>query len=174
MKKINMSQGNNLTFCIITLSDRASKGEYQDLSGPAIADQLKVFFADKNYDIKIEKHLIPDNPDMLRDLLLRAKNESLNVVFTTGGTGIGPRDFTPDVAKGLFDKEIPGVMEMIRVKYGMVKPNALVSRSVAGTMGNTLVYTLPGSLRAVVEYCSEILPTIMHSIKMLAGIDDHS
>lgn len=169
-----MSLSNNISFWIITLSDRASRGEYEDLSGPAIANQLEVYFNDKDMRISIIKHLIPDDPDMLRELLLKAKEESINVVFTTGGTGIGPRDFTPDVAKSLFDKEIPGIMELIRVKFGMVKPNALVSRSVAGTMGNTLVYTLPGSLRAVAEYCSEILPTILHSIRMLLGIDDHS
>ena len=169
-----MIQDNNLSFWIITLSDRASRGEYEDLSGPGIENQLKTFLKDMDYQTDIKKHLIPDDPDLLKALLKEAKSLGVNVIFTTGGTGIGPRDFTPDVVKGLLDKEIPGIMEMIRVKYGMVKPSALVSRGVAGTMGNTLVYTLPGSLRAVAEYCSEILPTILHSLKMIHGIDDHN
>lgn len=163
-----------LLFRIITLSDRASKGEYEDLSGPGIEKMLKSFFKDKGHEIEIQKDLIPDDPELLTKLLIEARNSAVHVIFTTGGTGIGPRDFTPDVAKKLIDKEIPGIMEMIRVKYGMIKPNALVSRSVAGTIGNSLVYTLPGSLKAVTEYCSEILPTIMHSLKMIYGVDDHS
>jgi len=169
-----MDWSNNISFWIITLSDRASKGEYEDLSGPGIADQLNTFFKNSDSTIEISKHLIPDDPKLLEKLLFEAKEAEIDVIFTTGGTGIGPRDFTPDVVKMLLDKEIPGVMEMIRVKYGMVKPNALVSRGVAGTLGKSLIYTLPGSLRAVAEYCSEILPTIKHSLKMLKGIDDHS
>lgn len=169
-----MNQINKISVWIITLSDRASRGEYEDLSGPAIRDLVNGFFSDKGVYSDFVTHLIPDDPGQLKNLLGKAREENIDVVFTTGGTGIGPRDFTPDVVKTLIDKEIPGVMEMIRVKYGMVKPNALVSRGVAGTMGSSLIYTLPGSLRAVAEYCSEILPTILHSIKMVKGIDDHS
>ena len=163
-----------ISFWIITLSDRASRGEYEDLSGPAIEDLVRTYFKDKDFHVDIRKHLIPDDPDLLEKLIIEARDSEINVVFTTGGTGIGPRDFTPDVAKRMLEKEIPGIMEMIRVKYGMLKPNALVSRSVAGTIGKSLVYTLPGSLRAVTEYCSEILPTILHSVKMIYGVDDHS
>ncbi len=165
---------NKLVFWVITLSDRASRGEYEDLSGPGIEKQLKTFFKNIEFELEIIKHLIPDDPVLLEKLLLEARGSGVNAIFTTGGTGIGPRDYTPDVVKGLIDKEIPGVMEMIRVKYGMVKPNALISRGVAGTLGKSLVYTLPGSLRAVAEYCSEILPTILHSMKMIHGVDDHS
>lgn len=164
----------NISVLIITLSDRASRGEYEDLSGPSIQELLKTYFNGKDINCKIDKKLIPDNPDLLEELLIKARDAGIQVIFTTGGTGIGPRDFTPDVTRRLIDKEIPGVMEMIRVKYGMLKPNALISRSIAGTMGSSLVYTLPGSVRAVTEYCSEILPTLLHSIKMIRGIDDHS
>ena len=169
-----MTFSDKISFSIITLSDRASRGEYEDLSGPRIEDQVLTFFKDKGFTIKIEKHLIPDDPDLLEKLLSEARDSRVNVIFTTGGTGIGPRDFTPDVVRKMLDKEIPGIMEMIRVKYGMVKPNALVSRSVAGTINSSLVYTLPGSIRAVSEYCSEILPTIIHSLKMILGVDDHN
>ena len=94
-------------------------------------------------------------------------------MITTGGTGIGPRDFTPDVVQSMLDKEIPGLMELIRMKYGQEKPAALLSRSVAGVMGKSLVFTLPGSVRAVSEYMSEILRSLNHMIFMLNGIDLH-
>ncbi|HEX7584798.1 MAG TPA: molybdopterin-binding protein, partial [Prolixibacteraceae bacterium] len=100
-------------------------------------------------------------------------SERADVIFTTGGTGIGPRDYTPDTIRPLLDKEIPGIMELIRVKYGMEKPAALLSRGVAGVSDKTLIYCMPGSVKAVTEYCNEILPTIEHSLYMLEGIDSH-
>jgi molybdenum cofactor synthesis domain-containing protein len=158
---------------VITLSDRASQGIYEDLSGPEITRLIREYFDSRSVKTEIDNIIIPDDPQRLASLLNQYRSEGIEVVFTTGGTGLGPRDFTPDVVKPLLDKEIPGIMEMIRVKYGMMKPAALVSRSVAGVMGKTLVYSLPGSLKGVNEYCLEILPTIIHSIKMILGLDDH-
>ena len=94
-------------------------------------------------------------------------------MFTTGGTGVGPRDVTPDVVAALADKTIPGIMDAIRIKYGAAKPNALLSRSVAAVIRSTLVYTLPGSVRAVEEYMDEILKTLEHLIFTLHGLDLH-
>jgi len=158
---------------VITLSDRASRGEYEDRSGPRIIELVSTFFEDSNRKVEIEHTIIPDDPEALRLLLDRAEDEKADIVFTTGGTGIGPRDFTPDVVKDMLDKEIPGVMEAIRMKYGAEKPNALLSRSVAGVIGETLVYTLPGSVRAVNEYLEEIFKTLVHLIYMLHGLDTH-
>ena len=169
-----MTLPDKIRFAVITLSDRASSGEYKDISGPAITAMIREFFAAKSVNTEIENVIIPDDPQRLSSLLLNYRAQGIEVIFTSGGTGLGPRDFTPDVVKPLLDKEIPGVMEMIRVKYGMIKPAALVSRSIAGVSANTLIYCLPGSLRAVNEYCLEILPTIIHSIKMILGIDDHN
>lgn len=159
---------------VITLSDRASRGEYEDLSGPEIIRLCTGYFTEQQVVPRITYHLIPDDPEQLNNLITKAVSDSAHVVFTTGGTGLGPRDFTPDVIRKKLDKEIPGIMEMIRVKYGMEKPHALVSRAVAGVASQTLVYTLPGSVKAVREYCKEILPTTLHSIKMVYGVDDHS
>ena len=86
---------------------------------------------------------------------------------------MGPRDFTPDVTAEFCDKQIPGVMEFIRTKYGASFPNALVSRGIAGTKGQTLIYNLPGNPRAVKEYMDEILRTLIHTIFMLHGLDMH-
>ena len=114
--------------------------------------------------------LIPDDPVQLKQLINKYAGKDIDVVFTTGGTGIGPRDITPDTVRPLLDKEIPGIMEMIRVKYGAGKPNALLSRGIAGSIEKTLIYTLPGSVKAVTEYLEVILPTIEHSILMLHGL----
>jgi len=163
-----------LSFRVLTLSDRASRGVYQDKSGPRIIALLNDFFSPTRWHLGIEDYVLPDDPDRLRDHLERARLDEVNVVITTGGTGIGPRDITPDVVVPLCDKLIPGIMEHIRLKYGQDKPNALLSRSIAGVMGRTLIYTLPGSVRAVEEYMSEILKTLEHLILTVHGIDPHA
>ena len=161
-----------LSILIITLSDRAYKGEYEDLSGPRIRDLVTEHFMSENRKTVVTMELIPDDSKILRDIIIKA-SKHYNIIITTGGTGIGPRDITVETIKPLLDKEIPGIMEYIRVKYGTIKPNALLSRGISGVAGKALVYTLPGSVRAAEEYTSEILKTIMHLIYMQYGIDSH-
>lgn len=156
---------------VITLSDRASSGIYEDRSGPLVTRLLEEFFSSTGWKVQVENAVIPDEKAMLEQEILRAADN--DILITTGGTGIGPRDITVDVVKPMLDKEIPGIMELIRTKYGAEKPNALISRGVAGVIGNTLVYTLPGSVRAVEEYMAEITGTIRHSIFMMNGLDQH-
>lgn len=156
---------------VITLSDRASAGEYEDRSGPRVVELMKEFFASNGWKAEIESILIPDEAVQLQQQLREA--ESADIVITTGGTGIGPRDITVEVVKAMLQKEIPGIMELIRVKCGTEKSAALLSRGVAGVIGRTLVYTLPGSVKAVEEYMAEITKTIRHSIFMLHGLDIH-
>jgi len=176
----NLKAGDELTYFpkvfrihVITLSDRASRGEYEDRSGPRIVEHLSRFFEESGWQSEIDLTLIPDDVAELESLFAGFVNEGADFIFTTGGTGIGPKDITVDTIKPMLEKEIPGIMELIRYKYGSLKPNALISRAVAGLTGNTLVYTLPGSVKAVDEYCAEILPTLRHSILMLHGIDAH-
>jgi molybdenum cofactor synthesis domain-containing protein len=158
---------------IITLSDRASKGEYSDRSGPEIQMLLEAFLSQTHWTANIEKTLIPDDAALLRTNLLHAFAQKADIVFTTGGTGIGPRDITIDVVTPLLHKQIPGIMEMVRVKYGSQKPAALLTRAVAGLHNNTFVFTLPGSVRAVNEYCTEIFSVLEHAFYMLYGLDKH-
>lgn len=158
---------------VITLSDRASAREYEDLSGPEIEKLLSAGFETTHWRIAVDRVLIPDDAGLLKEQIEQAKEEGIDVVFTTGGTGIGPRDITPEVVGPLLDREIPGVMEFIRMKHGERLPSALLSRSVAGTIGNMLIYTLPGSVKAVREYAEEILRTLPHSLLMLHGINAH-
>jgi molybdopterin adenylyltransferase len=158
---------------IITLSDRAYKGEYEDLSGPIIRERLTEYMNSEGWEFNIEMRLIPDEPVILKELIKSAAS-SYNFIFTTGGTGIGPRDITVETVRPLLLKEIPGIMEYIRVKYGAEKPGALLSRGIAGITGKSLIYTLPGSVRAVDEYMTEILKTLEHTLLMQYGIDSHS
>jgi molybdenum cofactor synthesis domain-containing protein len=158
---------------VITLSDRASAGEYEDRSGPKVVECLDTYFNKLGVRYQTERMVISDSSNELTQILAKAKKDNMDIIITTGGTGIGKRDITVETVQPMLDKEIPGVMEMIRMKYGIEKPNALLSRGIAGVMGNSLVYTLPGSVKAVNEYMTEILKTMQHLIYMLHGIDAH-
>jgi len=160
-------------FRLITLSDRAHRGEYTDRSGPMMAKLIGEFSESKNIKTDIQKSVLPDDADRLLAELSAARNDGVDVVFTTGGTGVGPRDVTPEVVTSFCEKTIPGIMEAIRIKYGAEKPNALLSRSVAGVAGRMLVFALPGSVKAVAEYIAEIEKTLEHLLLMLHGLDAH-
>lgn len=159
-----------MEIAIITLSDRAFRGIYEDRSGPLVSHILAGFFDTLQQPVKIVNTVLDDDAQKLHKAIVESRAD---IIFTTGGTGIGPRDITPDVIAPLLERHIPGIMELIRVKYGTDKPNALLSRSVAGTRGKTLIYTLPGSTNGVKEYLEVITPTLLHSIYMLHGLDIH-
>lgn len=158
---------------VITLSDRAFHGLYQDKSGPLLGRFINEFFEANNYPVNIDYQLMPDEASSLKKELEQAIHENFDAVFTTGGTGVGPKDITPDVVLTVIEKEIPGIMDMIRMKYGQNMPGALLSRSVAGVAGKTQLYTLPGSPKAIKEYMDEINKTFLHIVRMLESIDAH-
>ncbi len=162
-----------LRVLVITLSDRASQGVYEDLSGPRVCHHVENYCVQKQWRPQIESVVMPDDADRLRTALLAARDRGMDVVVTTGGTGVGPRDITPEVVMSLADKLIPGIMEHIRLTFGAQKPYALLSRSVAAILGQTVVYTLPGSVRAVDEYMGEIVKTLDHVIFTVNGLDTH-
>jgi molybdenum cofactor synthesis domain-containing protein len=158
---------------VITLSDRASAGVYADKSGPKLREHVEQFFSKGEIPIAVESALLPDDAVGLREKLVTARDAGIELVFTTGGTGVGPRDNTPDVVLELADKVIPGIMDLVRLKYGAEKPCALISRSVAAVMGQSVVYAIPGSSKAVDEYMGEILKSIEHVICTVHGLDVH-
>lgn len=158
---------------VITVSDRASRGDYEDRSGPLVRERIETHFAESHWRAAIGAEILPDDADRIRSALEAARDGGIDVVFTTGGTGVGPRDVTPDVVLALADRTIPGIMEHIRTHYGTDKPAALLSRSVAAVAGRMLVYTLPGSRKAVDEYLDEILKTLDHLLFTLNGVDRH-
>ena len=159
-----------LRIAVITVSDRASRGEYEDLSGPAVVKAVKDYFQNTRWRLDIDLSVLPDEPEQLSNKLDELIEDEVDVIVTTGGTGVSPRDLTPEVVAEMCDKFIPGIMEGIRVKYGMDNPKALLSRSVAGTADQTTLYALPGSVKAVNEYMAEILKTMEHLILMLNGL----
>lgn len=158
---------------IVTLSDRASKGEYEDKSGPRLKGLCESHFNGLQWKYKIFHKLIPDNEELLKTVLKKHTSENFDFIFTTGGTGIGKKDITVDVVRNMNFKEIPGIMDSVRIKSGQANPNALLSRSVAGIIDNTIIYTLPGSVKAVEEYMKEINTSLEHLVYMLKGIDKH-
>ncbi len=169
----NIKELRTLKVYIITLSDRASKGIYEDLSGPEIRNYFQRYFKEKGWKYEIINPIIPDDIAVLTGLIKEAKANGADFIFTTGGTGVGPRDITPEAVKPMLDKELPGIMELIRVKYGMKIPHAVLSRGVAGFIGTAQVYTLPGSTKAVRDYMEEILKVAEHLIYMYHNIDTH-
>lgn len=158
---------------IITVSDRASCGDYEDKSGPLARSLLDAWCQENRWGLWTEAQIVPDEPEALEAVLENARKSQVDVVITTGGTGVGPRDITPEVVSRHADKLIPGIMEYIRVKHGERMPLALTSRSVAAVMGNGLVYTLPGSVKAIPEYLEEIFKTMEHMVFLLKGVDAH-
>lgn len=158
---------------VVCLSSRAFEGIYEDKSGPALTKKLSNFFEEQGLDYQIDFHLIPDNAEILEKLLLEAVAHSVDFVFTTGGTGVGTKDITIECVRKHLHKEIPGIMEHIRIKSAEKNMKALLSRSVAGCSKNSLVFTLPGSTNAIEEYCDEIFKNLMHLWFMLHNIDVH-
>lgn len=158
---------------IITLSDRAFKGFYPDRSGPAILEEMERWFEGEKLKFTAHSVVLPDDREAFSGELECAIKKKVDLIFTTGSTGLGSRDMAPEVAIRHMDRQIPGIMELIRVKHGMVNPNAALSRSVAGQAGKTLIFVLPGSTRAVREYLEEIQKSIWHMILMVNDIDSH-
>jgi molybdopterin adenylyltransferase len=158
---------------MITLSDRAAAGIYPDRSGKQVREDMGKWFSQKDLALETDALVIPDNPELFSLELSAAIDKGTDLIITTGSTGLGSRDIAPEVAMKHMEKEIPGIMELIRVKHGMVNPNAALSRSVAGIAGRTLLFVLPGSTRAVKEYLEEILKSLWHMILMVNNIDSH-
>jgi molybdenum cofactor synthesis domain-containing protein len=163
-----------LRVLVVTLSDRAAAGVYADRSGPRIRELLADHFAHAGRPVEVRNVLLGDDPPSLLAELAAAREGGTDAVITTGGTGLGPRDGTPEVLTAFCDKLIPGIMEHIRLKFGRDNPRALLSRSVAGLAGAMQLYALPGSVRAVEEYMGEILTTFEHVLYTVHGLDVHS
>ncbi len=152
---------------IIILSDRAASGTYRDESGPLIRDFMQNFCDNENLRNEISVKVIADDADLLKRQILSA--EANDFIMTSGGTGISGRDITIETIRPLLDKEVPGITEMIRWKYGLENPAALLSRSLAGLKGRSLIFCMPGSPKAVKEYMQEYLKVASHALKMVNG-----
>lgn len=153
---------------VITVSDRASRGERKDTSGKAIADALRAAGAD------VEHSIVSDGVDSVLGALRATTATGARVVITTGGTGIAPRDFTPEATATIIARPIPGIPEMLRRISGESVPTAALSRGIAGVTGGpitAIVINLPGSLDSATAGVEAILPLLPHMLSQLDGGD---
>ncbi|MCX8030214.1 MAG: MogA/MoaB family molybdenum cofactor biosynthesis protein [Thermodesulfovibrionales bacterium] len=151
-----------ITIAILTISDKCSKGEREDKSGQVISHIIKDLGKIKFYDI------VPDEVDLIKHKLLQYC-DYVDLIFTTGGTGLSPRDVTPEATKEVIQKEVPGIAEAMRVEGLKSTRQAILSRAIAGIRDKTLIINLPGSPKAVKECLEIIIDVIPHAIAKIKG-----
>ncbi|MBW3622914.1 MAG: MogA/MoaB family molybdenum cofactor biosynthesis protein [Armatimonadetes bacterium] len=152
---------------LLTVSDRCASGEREDLSGAALAEALPP----ETYQI-LHRSIVPDEADAIASTL-REWADSCALILTTGGTGLSPRDVTPEATLRVLDRLAPGIAEALRADGLKHTPFAMLSRGVAGTMGRTLVVNLPGSPKGVREGMAVLLPILEHALTLLRGEQPH-
>ncbi len=156
---------NKILSAILTISDRSYYGEREDSSGPVIHEMLQKI----NSEV-IFYQIIPDEEDIIAQKLIEiSDNIKTDLIVTTGGTGLSPRDVTPEATLKVIDKRVPGLEEAMRSESMKITPHGMLSRAIAGVRGRTLIVNLPGSPKAVKENLSIILPAIPHAIDILKG-----
>jgi molybdopterin adenylyltransferase len=160
-----------MNFGILTISDKGSQGQRQDKSGEAIRDIVTSIGG------KVVKYeIIPDEKDVIAAALRDwADSGKIDVILTTGGTGLSKRDVTPEATLSVVDREVPGIAEAMRAKSLEKTPTAMLSRAVAGQRGQCLIINLPGSTKAVRECIEVILPALPHVVEIIKGeVTEHS
>jgi molybdopterin adenylyltransferase len=150
---------------VLTISDRGSKGEREDSSGPLIREMVKDLPAHM-----IHYEIIPDEKDRIVEALKKSSDQlKADLILTTGGTGLSPRDVTPDATREVIEKEVPGFSEAMRAESLKKTPYAMISRAVVGIRGSSMIVNLPGSPKSVRENLSVILPALPHALSKLKG-----
>lgn len=152
-----------ITVAVLTISDKGSKGDRKDVSGPLIEDILKKIEAEVKY-----YEILPDEKRLIRKNLIKY-SKKVDLILTTGGTGLSPRDVTPDATLEVIEREVPGIAEVMRAEGLKKTSRAMLSRAVAGVKGETLIINLPGSPKAVRENLETILNVIPHAIEKIKG-----
>ena len=152
---------------VITISDKGSLGLREDVSGPLLGELLREAGAEiAHYAI------VPDEVEQIRDLIIQlADEQSVELIVTTGGTGLAPRDVTPEATMQVIDRDIPGLSEVLRMEGYEKTPLAVISRGVSGSRGRTLIINLPGNPKAVREGMEVLAPILPHTLQMLRGED---
>jgi molybdopterin adenylyltransferase len=154
---------------IVTISDRCAAGLQADTAGPAVARVLSEQWPGET----IGRGLVPDNEDAIATLLHELCHQEYALIVTAGGTGLGPRDVTPEATRRVIDREAPGLAEAMRSGTAPGFPTAWLSRAVVGLCGQTLIVNLPGSERGAVDSLRVILPLLPHALDVIGGGTSH-
>jgi len=146
------------------VSDKGSQGERKDESGPAICETIGALGE------VVSSHVVPDEPEMLKELMISLSDKKkVDLILTTGGTGLSPRDSTPEATLAVIEREVPGLAEAMRMESLKKTNRAMLTRAVAGVRRSTLIINLPGSVKAVRECLGVILPVLPHGLEILSG-----
>jgi molybdenum cofactor synthesis domain-containing protein len=154
---------------VLTVSDSSARGEREDLSGPAVRQALRDTCGAEVSVLAV----LPDDPEAIQTQLRRWFAEPFDLIVTTGGTGVSPRDRTPEAVRAVIDREVPGFGERMRQETGKSFPAAYLSRALAGVCGRTLVLALPGSPRGAVDCLASVAALIPHAISVIRGEARH-
>ena len=149
---------------LLTVSDRAASGTYEDRSGPLMAERIGL---ETDWIIS-ERAIFADEQEGIARTLREWSQKGTNLILTSGGTGFAPRDITPEATRQVIDREAPGIAEALRAESLRITRHAMLSRGVAGICGRTLIINLPGSPTAVSECLDILLPVLPHALKLLA------
>lgn len=154
-----------ITGGVITLSDKGSRGEREDISGREVIDMLA------GLDIRVADYdIVPDEKEIIKKKLIEyTDTRRLDLVVTTGGTGVSPRDVTPDATLEVIERQLPGMAEAMRAESMKKTPHAMISRAVVGIRGQSLIINLPGSPKGARENLAVILPALKHTIEKIQG-----
>jgi molybdopterin adenylyltransferase len=153
----------SIRFGLLTLSDRSSRGEREDASGPALAALIEA----EGWSV-VKQQILPDEESAIHAILMEwSGGDGVDVILTTGGTGFAPRDVTPEATRAVIEREAPGLAESMRADSLKHTPHAMLSRAVAGIRRRTLIVNLPGSPKAAVENFHVIRPVLAHAVQLL-------
>ena len=156
------------TAAVITVSDKCSRGEREDTSGPAVKEMLEADGWTVEYC-----NIVPDEFELIKGELVNCSYElDVCLAVTTGGTGFSRRDVTPEATEAVIDRVAPGIAETMRAASVQITPRGMLSRGIAGLRGGTLIINLPGSAKAATESLSAVLPALKHGVDMLRGLKD--
>ena len=158
---------NNFTAIVITASDSAARGSRQDVSGPKIAELL----ASKGFRV-LRSAVVADDQDSIAHAIRAAAAEA-RLVVTTGGTGLGPRDVTPEATRLVCDRVVEGIAERMRIEGAKNTPLAILSRGMCGSLGSSLVLNLPGSPAGATESLAAVIDVLPHALDLLRGKTEH-
>jgi molybdopterin adenylyltransferase len=159
-----------ITVAVVTVSDSVVAGTREDLSGPALRERAHAL----GWKVSAME-MTPDESEAIAAILRRlADSGEVAVVLTTGGTGVAPRDITPEATRGVIEREIPGLGELMRTEGLKFTPTAVLSRGLAGVRGRTLIVNLPGSPKGAVESLDAIAKLVPHIVDLLEGRTSHS